>query len=408
MTSREPQSGTSHWSRSQRKVLALAFATAVVGWGFSVYGPAVLLGMLKDTAGWSLAGISAAISLHYLVGALLVMWLPEVHARIGLVSSIRIGIVAATIGLIAWSAAWSVYAMLPAAVLTGVGWALLGAATVNALVAPSFDRDRPKALALAFNGATLAGVIFTPLLVAANSALGQIRGYAIVALTASIVLLGLVVMLGSDLSSRDPTHSPPSMPPRLTIGELMSERRFVSLAIATCLGVFAQIGILTHLFARLVQPLGATGASLAVSMASIGVVVGRSLFAEAFQRSDRRLVGVAGFLLQIPGALALAFGSSTPVLAAGALVLGLAAGPVSSLGAVVAQSEFEARDVPRVVALVTSINQIGLAGAPLAVGLIAEVAGGYLTSYCALAAVMALGALSLLIGRESKACSGAA
>ena len=57
-------------------VTAGAFVLAVFGWGLGFYGPPVFLGVLHETRGWPLGLISAAITLHYLVGAAL-----AVHQR---------------------------------------------------------------------------------------------------------------------------------------------------------------------------------------------------------------------------------------------------------------------------------------------------------------------------------------
>ena len=46
----------------------------------------------------------------------------------------------------------------------------MGAAAINAIVSPWFVRTRPAALSMAYNGASIGGVIFSPLWVAAIGA----------------------------------------------------------------------------------------------------------------------------------------------------------------------------------------------------------------------------------------------
>jgi len=48
----------------------------------------------------------------------------------------------------------------------------MGAAAVNAVVSPWFVRIRPAALASAYNGSSIGGVVFSPLWVAAIGFLG--------------------------------------------------------------------------------------------------------------------------------------------------------------------------------------------------------------------------------------------
>ena len=56
--------------------------------------------------------------------------------------------------------------LMVAALLSGGGWVTMGAVAVNAVIAPWFVRTRPAALAKAYNGASIGGVVFSPLWVA--------------------------------------------------------------------------------------------------------------------------------------------------------------------------------------------------------------------------------------------------
>jgi hypothetical protein len=49
----------------------------------------------------------------------------------------------------------------------------MGIAAVNAIVSPWFARDRPAALAAAYHGANVGGIIFSPLRAAAIGELGS-------------------------------------------------------------------------------------------------------------------------------------------------------------------------------------------------------------------------------------------
>jgi hypothetical protein len=58
------------------KVVRVAFVVAVFGWGLGFYGPAVYLPTLHATRGWSIAVLSTAITVHYLLSAALIAGLP--------------------------------------------------------------------------------------------------------------------------------------------------------------------------------------------------------------------------------------------------------------------------------------------------------------------------------------------
>ena len=51
------------------RVVAAAFVMAAFGWGIGFYGPPVFLSVVRETRGWPVALISAAVTLHFLVGA---------------------------------------------------------------------------------------------------------------------------------------------------------------------------------------------------------------------------------------------------------------------------------------------------------------------------------------------------
>ena len=73
------------------------------------------------------------------------------------------GGLAAGLGVLAWALAGDPWQLFPAALLSGAGWALTSGAAINAMVAPWFERRRPAALSMAFNGASVGGVLFAPL-----------------------------------------------------------------------------------------------------------------------------------------------------------------------------------------------------------------------------------------------------
>ena len=72
-----------------------------------------------------------------------------------------------TIGVIGWATAREPWQLLLATLPSGAGWVAMGAAAVNAIVAPWFVQKRPAALSMAYNGASIGGVVFSPLWVAA-------------------------------------------------------------------------------------------------------------------------------------------------------------------------------------------------------------------------------------------------
>jgi len=149
---------------------------------------------LHASKGWPVAMISSAITAHFLIGAALIVYLPEAHRSIGLAQTTIIGAVLAGAGIVAWSVASAPWQLFVAAAISGSGWAATSGAAINAMVAPWFDRDRPKAIGLAFNGASIGGVMFPPLLILLIAKIGVEAAAVAVGIAMPLVIIPLSIL----------------------------------------------------------------------------------------------------------------------------------------------------------------------------------------------------------------------
>lgn len=78
---------------------------------------------------------------------------------------------------------------------------------------------------------------------------------------------------------------------------------------------------------------------------------------------------------------------------------GLGIGSLLSLPPLIAQTEFAAGDVPRVMALVTAVNQAVFAFAPAVFGVLREVSGAYWVPFLLAAAVEVIAGAIIVLGR---------
>ena len=131
-------------------VVWAAFVTAIFGWGVGFYGPPVFLKAVQDAHGWSVSLVSAAVTLHFLFGAVVVASLPRLHRRFGLPAVTTTGAASLAVGVLGWSLAREPWQLFLATALSGGGWVTLGAAAINAMVSPWFVRRRPAALSTAY------------------------------------------------------------------------------------------------------------------------------------------------------------------------------------------------------------------------------------------------------------------
>jgi cyanate permease len=307
-----------------------------------------------------------------------------------------LGAVLAGVGAIAWANAAQPWHLVPALLISGAGWAATSGAALNAIVAPWFDRERPKAISMAFNGASAGGVVFVPLWTALIAAFDLP--------VAALVLGGAMICLVCPLAWRFLRHEPPAASRHqaapLARAELLRRGRFVTLSLALALGLFAQIGLFAHLLARIGPEFGPTIAAAAISLVTLCAVLGRTAMAWLLGQRDRRVAAAANLAMQAAGSLFLAFGEGMAPLAAGCVLFGLGVGNLTSLPPLIAQREFRPADVGTVVALVTAINQAVFAFAPAIFGGLHDRTENYVAAFVLAAAAQLLAASIVVTGRR--------
>ncbi|MDM9558804.1 MFS transporter [Bordetella petrii] len=401
------------------RVVGAAFIIALFAWGIGFYGPPIFLSELHRARGWPVALVSLAMTGHFLCGAAVVANLGWLHRRFGVANITRAGALLTAAGLLGWGHAgepWQLFLAMP---FSGAGWAMTSGAALNAMVSPWFERRRPAALGMAFNGASLGGVVFSPLWVALIAWLGF--GAAVLVVAAAMVAtiwwlawryLALTPAALGQSPDGGEAGGPARAPAAATAtraGPLASpwrDARFRTLIAAASLGLFAQVGLVAHLFSMLVPVLGESGAGAAMGLATACAIGGRMVLARLMgPGADRRMAAAVNLALQALGSAVLLAANGSPAgMVLGCCLFGLGLGNVTSLPPLIAQADFRPADVARVVALVTAAGQAGYAFAPAAFGLLRGVGGpgqdGWL--FVAAGLVQIAAAAWMLAGRRAR------
>lgn len=395
------------------RVVAGAFVVAMFGWGIGFYAPSVYLQATIDKHGWPIGIVSAAITFHFALGALAVAQLPRLHKRFGVARVTLAGAVSLAIGVIAWAHAAEPWHVFAAAIATGIGWVAMGAAGVNAIVAPWFERRRPAALSTAYNGASVGGTLFTPIWVTAIAAFGfaaasigiGVAMVAAIAILAATVLRATPGAMGLRPDGDDAAQAAQAAkrvePAR--VANFRQDRAFVTLAAGMALGLFAQIGLIAHLYSLLVPALGTQIAAYAAALSTVCAILGRTALGWLMKPStDRRVVAAANYAMQCLGCVAflLAQGDGIVWLFAGVMLVGFGIGNTTSLPPLIAQIEFAKADVAKAVALSVAIGQGTYAFAPFAFGLLRETGAAW-SVFAAAIAIYLIAACCYLAGRAS-------
>jgi cyanate permease len=335
--------------------------------------------------------------------------LPEIHRRLGIARTTFLGAVVTAIGVILWSNPREPWQLFLAAIPSAAGWAMTSGAALNAIVAKWFDRDRPMAIAIAFNGASVGGILFVPMWVYLIRSIG----FPSAALLVGGRMVAVVAYLSVSFLSKSPedmglapdgdaSHQPVARPkPRRTRGEIVRTARFITISAAFSLGLFAQIGLLAHLVARLTPEVGIEYAGLLVSLATVCAIIGRTVAGKWIGEHDRRFAAAINFAVQIGGVLLLIFSSGWIGLALGCVLFGLGIGNLTSFPPLIVQKEFAHEEVVTVVALIVAINQGIFAFAPAIIGALYDATANYQLPFALIAMVQALAAVIILLGRRS-------
>ncbi len=402
------------------RVVGAAFLVAVLSWGSGFYGPPVFLYAIENARGWSVGLVSAAVTTHFLFGSVLVANLPAIHRRFGIPLVTAAGAVALSVGVFGWSLAVEPWQLFALTAVSGAGWGATSGAAINAMLAPWFHRRRPAALSLAYNGASVGGVVFQSLWIAAIGFWGfpgasLLIGVVTIVLVAAISIFFLTktpASLGQAADGDAPSeanavHKEIWRP--LPGSPLWRNRRFLTLCAGTGICTFGQIGLIAHMVSIFVPALGAQGAGFCASAATASAIAGRTVVGALLPPdASRRAIVAANSGVQILGLVAFAWagGENLYLIGAGVILFGFGIGNSTSLPPLIAQSDFARADVPRVVALNTAVSQACYAFAPAAFGLFRahlEEQGPTAHQpvfFVVVAAVLALSALVYLVGRQ--------
>ena len=360
-----------------------AFVLAIFGWGTGLYGPPIFLHAVIERTGWPLFTVSAAVTLHFLFGALVVVNLPRAHRHFGVPATIVVGACISALGIIGWASATAPWQLYASAIVSGAGWVAMGAVAVNAVIAAWYERGRPIALAKAYNGASIGGVVFSPLWVALIANAGFVAASVVVGTATIVVAAALARFVFAktpiDLGQRcdgDTCDAPLPIGASVNAAALPGralwrDRKFVTLSAGMATGLFVQIGLLAHLFNLLAPVLGNQAAGFAMALATAAAIGGRFGVTRMLAPGrDRRFAACAAYATQAAGVLVLAFASAQHAewILLGILLFGSGIGNATSLPPLIAQLEFTKGDLPRVIALIIGIAQATYAFAPAAFG----------------------------------------
>ncbi len=397
------------------RIVAACFVIAAFAWSLGLFGSSVYLQSLSAERGWTVATISAAITLFFLVSAAVQRLVGRSIDRWGPRPVLSIGCLSLAVGVALIGQTDSPWQLYPCFALVGIGWSTLSTTGISATVAPWFERHQGRSMTLALMGASLGAIVGVPLLIATLARFGLETGLLLVALLAVAVLLPLIGMvlryaspasLGLNRDGDLPAAGQPLAPAPVPIANSNNRSRLLwSTTAGFALALTVQIGFITH-HVKLAQPmLGAHGAGLLVSAAGVAALIGRMILVRIVDRVDVRRLAAGILLLQTLALIAIATWPSAWVLVIASLAYGYGIGHVTTLGPVVVRREFGASAFGATYGTAATVIQLSSAFGPFLLGALRDGYGNYRPGLAVAALFTSLGCLALLVGRGRDSAS---
>ena len=357
------------------RVVFACFISAVFAWGFGFYAHGIYLVELQKAHGWSTGLISSVITGHYVLGALLLPRIADAIGRFGPRTVFLCGLAVTGGALLLLPSVTAPWQLIVLYALMAPGWNATSLAPIAATIGQWFDRKRGLALNLALSGATVAGLVVAPALLAAIPRLGFAEAERL------LVSIGLVLAAGAValFVRRGPLSFKPTGLKQSRL-EPLKHWHFWSISAPFAFVLMSQVGFLTHLV-PLIDGRAAAGAAvdpgLAVAVNAVMALVGRIVLGFVIDRLEPRRASALCFLVQVAAIAVLARAEAPLVVYGACAVYGFSVGNNITLSPLIVQREYAAVQFPAIVALSTAVVQILYAFGPGLLGILRDAFGGY-------------------------------
>jgi MFS family permease len=373
------------------RVVSVCFVAAVFTWGLGVFGASVYLSEVVNVQGWSVAVVSGAVTGFYLTNALTLPVVGGVISRWGARPAIVGGSVLLAVGVALVGQVREPWQLYAAFICMGLGYAGMSVTSLSAAVAPWFERQQGRSIALALTGASFGAMVVVPVLVLSIGAFGFARATLGAAIIVSVVVLplawvvlrwrgpqalgllpdgdGVAAGAGADTVSRAPW----------SVSRQAALRTWAlwSTALGFAIALVMQVGFLTHHVSLAAPMLGATGAGWLVGATGMAALLGRLVLARVADGVDLRLYTAGLLLVQTCslGSMAWLGGASALVIAS--LIYGFCLGQITTLSPIIVRREFGPASFAAIYAVAGMAIQLCSAFGPALYGLGRDVFGSY-------------------------------
>ncbi|MGO8797535.1 MAG: MFS transporter [Roseiarcus sp.] len=342
--------------------------------------PVFLLPISRDT-GWSVAGVSSAMTIGFVAMALGSIAWGALADRIGARAVVLIGSLALAASLALASRATSLvqFQLVFGLAVGGAAAAIL--APMMACVTGWFDTHRSLAVSLVSAGMGMAPMTMSPLAAWLVSAHDWRTSLQLIAGLAAIVMIPTAMLVrrppalagaGAEAAGEGGRQS------AMTLAQAVRSPQFIILLLTNFFCCATHSGPIFHTVSYAVScGIPIVAAVSIYSVEGLAGMGGRIAFGILGDRLGAKRVLVSGLLLQAFGALAYVFARELVAFYAAAALFGFIYAGIMPLYAVIARENFPLRMMGTVIGGTAMAGSLGMATGPLAGGLIFDAFAGY-------------------------------
>jgi MFS family permease len=346
--------------------------------------PVLLLPISRDT-GWSVTGVSSAMTIGFLAMAFTSMIWGTLSDRLGPLPVVLTGSIVLPASLVLASVASSITAFqIIFGVLVGGGAAAIFA-PMMATVTGWFDTHRSLAVSLVSAGMGIAPMTMSPLaawLISSHDWRTSLRILAIV-VAAIMIPISMLVRRAPALESEHADTADNGAPQEaMSLAQALRSPQFIILLLTNFFCCATHSGPIIHTVSYAIScGIPMIAAVTIYSVEGLAGMGGRIAFGLLGDRFGARRVLVSGLLLQAFGALAYVFVRELAAFYAVAALFGFIYAGTMPLYASLARDNFPLRMMGTVIGGTAMAGSLGMATGPLAGGLIYDTFASYAWPY---------------------------
>ncbi len=391
-------------------MVAVCLIAALFANALGLFGAGVYLRQLVVEKGWSTGLVSGAITLFYVVSAVLQIPLGGMIARLGPRPVFAVGTLALCAGVAGIGRVESPWQTYAAFIVMGVGWACLSMTAVATALAPWFEKYQGRAVSIASLGASVGGMAGVPILLFGIAQAGFAATTTIAAVVAFAVLLPLAWFVmkhrpqdigllpdGADARASVVASAPAR---RWNRSDALRTAALRSVMVGFGIGMLVQVGFVTHQVTMLAPVLGAAGTSATVSATAVAALVSRLLLSRFADQIDPRVTAAAVLLCAAIALASIALWPVPAVMVAACVLIGATIGNVTTLSPIIVRREFGAASFGAVFGITSCVIQLATGVGPSFYGLLHDGFGSYRVPLLLAAAMDLVAVGAVLAGRS--------